>query len=248
MKSNGGEILYECKDTECGGYLGGNTVITSMSDSNETLMIALFPAERVTARKDSNAFCAPTSQKFAEQRYTVGKLVKEGSEATVAVLSYTVSEPEMFGCDAFKGRTFAMVLVMENKPREQHMVSVKAEDMQSAIANTGRVTLYGIYFDTDKTDVKPESAPTLEQISKLLKDNPQLKLLVVGHTDNVGEFAYNINLSTRRAESVVQALKTHYGIEAGRLRGYGVGMVAPAAANDTEEGRAKNRRVELVKI
>jgi OmpA-OmpF porin, OOP family len=109
------------------------------------------------------------------------------------------------------------------------------------------VSLYGIYFDTDKTDVKPESQPTLQEIAKLLKQDASLRLYVVGHTDNVGTYDHNLDLSQRRAAAVVGELTTKHGVAAVRLRPAGVGMLSPVAPNDNEQGRAKNRRVELVK-
>jgi outer membrane protein OmpA-like peptidoglycan-associated protein len=90
--------------------------------------------------------------------------------------------------------------------------------------------------------------PTIKQIAKLLKDNPKLKLLIVGHTDNQGTFIYNKKLSEGRAKSVVKLLVTKYGINADRLHPVGVSYAAPIASNNTEEGRAKNRRVELVEL
>jgi outer membrane protein OmpA-like peptidoglycan-associated protein len=138
--------------------------------------------------------------------------------------------------------------VLEPKPREQKMVLVKSEEMAKSINNAGRVALYGLLFDTNKADLKPESAPTLEQIAKLINGDPKLAVLIVGHTDNQGAYDYNIDLSKRRAETVVAALAKNYKVDAKRLRAAGVGMVAPAASNDTEDGRAKNRRVEVVKL
>ena len=113
---------------------------------------------------------------------------------------------------------------------------------------TGRIALYGILFDFNKTDLKPESKATLDQIAKLLADDPSLKLLVVGHTDNVGAFEFNRDLSARRAAAVVAALMAQYGIPKERLFPFGVAFASPIASNTTEEGRAKNRRVELVKF
>ncbi|MBV9489754.1 MAG: OmpA family protein, partial [Verrucomicrobia bacterium] len=107
--------------------------------------------------------------------------------------------------------------------------------------------LYGIYFDTNRTDIKPESRPTLEQIADLLKRQPDLKLLVVGHTDNVGDFESNRDLSQRRAASVVNALVTGFGIAPDRLVPFGVSYASPVASNGTAEGRSQNRRVELVR-
>jgi len=120
--------------------------------------------------------------------------------------------------------------------------------MESSIKSGGRVTLYGILFDFNKADVKPESAPTLAEIATLLKSEPELKLLVAGHTDNVGEFEFNRDLSARRAKAVVAELTGTYGISSKRLFPFGVSFAAPLTSNDSEEGRAKNRRVELVKM
>ncbi|MFZ1615620.1 MAG: OmpA family protein, partial [Holophaga sp.] len=106
---------------------------------------------------------------------------------------------------------------------------------------------YGITFDTGKADIKPSSEPALTEIAKLLKGQPALKLHVVGHTDNVAGLDLNLKLSKARAEAVVQALTTKHGIASNRLIPHGVGPVAPVASNDAEAGRAKNRRVELVK-
>ena len=133
-------------------------------------------------------------------------------------------------------------LAMENK-----MVTVDAAAMAKEVAATGRVALYGIYFDTNKTDIKPESAPAIDEIAKFLKQDAKAIVYVVGHTDNVGGYEQNMGLSQRRAEAVVKELTTKHGIPATRLKAAGSGPLAPMAPNETEEGRAKNRRVELVK-
>ena len=126
------------------------------------------------------------------------------------------------------------------------IVFVDADAMQKAIDTTGRVSLYGIFFDTDRDVLKPESKPTLAQIARLLKAKPAAKLIVVGHTDNQGAFEYNVDLSRRRAFAVISALAGEFHIEKDRLTAFGAGMASPAAVNTSEEGRAKNRRVELV--
>ncbi len=131
------------------------------------------------------------------------------------------------------------------KPMEEGLVT--ADTMMEDMTRTGRVVIYGIYFDTGRADIKHESEPTLEEIARLLRQNPDLSLYVVGHTDDVGELIYNMDLSKRRAEAVVEALVSKYRVDAKRLIAYGVGSLAPVASNGTEEGRAKNRRVELVK-
>jgi len=129
---------------------------------------------------------------------------------------------------------------------KQDMVSVSASDMSKAIASTGRVALYGILFDTARAELKTESRPALEEIARLMQSDPSLKLRVVGHTDNQGALESNITLSKRRAEAVTATLAGSYGVAANRLSAFGVADLAPVASNGGEEGRAKNRRVELV--
>jgi len=122
-----------------------------------------------------------------------------------------------------------------------------AEVMANDISSTGHFAVYGIHFDTDRAEIKPESEPALAEMAKLLKNDPALSVFIVGHTDNTGTFEHNMKLSHDRAASVVNALVGRHGIAASRLRAVGDGPTAPVASNDTEEGRAKNRRVELVK-
>jgi OOP family OmpA-OmpF porin len=137
--------------------------------------------------------------------------------------------------------------IIEMKPMEAGLVTVNAESLAGDISRTGHASVYGIYFDTGKADVKPESDATLKEVAKLLQAHSDLKLYVVGHTDNQGGFDMNMDLSRRRGDAVVKVLTANYGAAAGRLHAAGDGPTAPLASNDTEEGRAKNRRVELVK-
>ena len=141
---------------------------------------------------------------------------------------------------------YAELDIVDVAAMKQNMITVSASEMSKAINTTGRIALYGILFDTAKADLKPESKPALEEIAKLLKAEPNLKLRVVGHTDNQGNLDSNIGLSKRRAESVNAALASQYGITSNRLSAFGVADLAPVASNANEEGRAKNRRVELV--
>jgi len=127
-------------------------------------------------------------------------------------------------------------------------VTMDAAQMASGLSENGEIAIYGIYFDTGKSDVKPESDAAIAEIAKLLQSQPALKVYVVGHTDMVGDAAANVKLSQARAQSVINALVTKNGIAASRLIAFGAGPYAPVASNETDEGRAKNRRVELVKI
>ncbi len=134
------------------------------------------------------------------------------------------------------------VTVVEKQLMRQ---DIAASDMLDAINKNGFIAL-DIHFDTGKSTIKPESEPIVEQIVQLLKDNADLKLSVEGHTDNVGDAKSNLKLSEERARSVVGAL-TKAGIQGSRLSAAGFGQDRPVADNRSEEGRAKNRRVELVK-
>lgn len=147
---------------------------------------------------------------------------------------------------AYKDAGSYQVWIVEEAEMEQDII-VDAKSMMSDINAEGRVALYGIYFDFDKSNVKPESDPALKEISKLLSENPKLKLYIVGHTDNVGDFSYNMKLSQSRADAVVKVLVSKYNVDKNRLTPAGVGPLAPVTTNDTEEGKAKNRRVELIK-
>lgn len=142
-------------------------------------------------------------------------------------------------------RTLVRLDVCEVKAREQRMELVKSTEMANQIALNGRIALYGILFDFDQAALRPDSEPTLAEIARLLTDKPELRILVVGHTDATGSFDYNRSLSQKRAESVVENLATK-GVSKQRLFPVGVAFASPVAANTSEEGKAKNRRVELV--
>lgn len=126
-------------------------------------------------------------------------------------------------------------------------VTANAEVFRDDIRTTGHAAVYGIYFDTDQSVVKPESEPALKEVARLLQSDPKLSVRVVGHTDSTGDLGHNVALSEARAKAVVAALTSKHGVAAARLTAHGVGPLAPVASNDSDEGRAKNRRVELVK-
>jgi len=172
----------------------------------------------------------------ADTRYLAAKLGRAEGDVYAALWVYDSS---------FDIKTF--LAIVEVKPMETGLVTVNAAALASDIDRTGHASVYGIYFDMGKADVKPESDAALAEIAKLLQQDPNLRLYVVGHTDNVGTLASNMDLSRRRATAVTQVLTTKHGVAAARLSPQGNGPTAPVASNDSEEGRAKNRRVELVK-
>jgi outer membrane protein OmpA-like peptidoglycan-associated protein len=165
------------------------------------------------------------------QRWMTGSVVVDGKEAWV---------------EAEKGNSAIWLRIVEKQGMQQHVVA-DAASFGNDLKATGHVAVEGIFFDTGKSVLKSESTPALKEVAKLLGADPSLKLWVVGHTDSVGAIEGNMKLSQARAEAVVTALTTTHGIAAARLKGYGVGPLAPVASNDGDDGRAKNRRVELVK-
>lgn len=136
--------------------------------------------------------------------------------------------------------------IIEKEAMGQDVIA-DASSMANSIKESGKVAVYGIYFDSGKSVLKPESQPTIEEISKLLKSDPNMKLYVVGHTDNTGTFDANMKLSVDRATAVVNTLVSQFSVNAARLKACGDGPTSPVATNDTETGKALNRRVELVK-
>ena len=166
-------------------------------------------------------------------RYFAGRKVEGGRETFASVI---VSESNR---DIYAQLVVAELGAMQNK-------MVDAAAMQKGLGEAGHIALYGIYFDTDKAVVKPESQPTLAEVAKLLNGQPKLSVFIVGHTDNQGAHDYNLDLSRRRAEAVAAELVRAYRIAAARLRTAGVGFLAPVGSNATDAGRALNRRVELV--
>ncbi len=166
---------------------------------------------------------------YDESRYASFKLVKNAKEIWVAV-------------EAFNDGWAYTLTIVEVQAMEQE---VTANQMLDALNRDGFMALY-INFDTGKFEIKPESQPVVDQIAALLKDNPDLKLSVEGHTDNVGTPQANKTLSEQRAKAVGAAVVAA-GVDAARLSALGWGQEKPIADNRSEEGRAKNRRVEIVK-
>ena len=163
----------------------------------------------------------------------------------VSYLSLYVTKNYSVGGDT-KDRVYVRLVVVDVEEMATELVVVDADEMQRQIADSGHVALYGIQFAFDSAEILAESRSALTEIAKLMAANPELEILVVGHTDNVGSHDYNMNLSDRRAGAVRRSLIDDYGIAGARLAAYGAGFLAPTASNVSEEGRALNRRVELV--
>jgi OOP family OmpA-OmpF porin len=169
---------------------------------------------------------------FEDSRYTILRVSKNGKEIWTQV-------------DTAWGKGY-MLTIVEKQAMAQEVVS-SAALFQAGIKSNGHVEVPGIYFETGKSELKPESKAAVAEVAKLLQADPALKVYIVGHTDNVASLDLNMRLSQARAEAVMQVLVTQHGIAASRLLARGAGPLAPVTINDSEEGRAKNRRVELVK-
>lgn len=147
----------------------------------------------------------------------------------------------------YSDRLDYQVITVKEKQLEQQMQANTAAGWGEQINQTGRATIYGINFDTGKAIIRPDSEAVLKELLGLLQKQPDWSLMVAGHTDNVGTDAVNVPLSQQRAEAVVAWLSAK-GVERWRLVPAGFGPKKPIADNGTEDGRAKNRRVDLVKV
>jgi OOP family OmpA-OmpF porin len=200
---------------------------------------ATVPSQLQVVRNYQNAARAVGGQvlfETSDHDGTTLRVNKEGKEVWFAI--QVANQPS---------GTKITMRVIEKKAMHQD-VTLDAKAMADGLGEAGRVAVYGIFFDTGKSELKAESAPALIEIAKLLQENPTLKLYVVGHTDMVGDLAANVKLSQGRAQAVVNGLVAQHGIAGARLIAFGAGPYAPVASNKSEEGRAKNRRVELVEI
>jgi len=241
-----GYRLYRCKDVE----FAAEDFIDPETQQKVTIEGRMFYTEYITlepfkgkysrlqvSRNYTNAIKKIGGIAYEknpkEPEETSMKLVKDGKEIW-AKLTYNFGANDLY------------LTIVERQAMVQQVIA-DAKFMSEGINATGHVAIYGIYFDFNKADVKPESEPALREITKLLQQNTKLKIYVVGHTDNVGGLDYNMKLSQQRAEAVVKELISKYKITPDRLKAGGVGPLAPVTSNDTEEGKAKNRRVELVK-
>jgi outer membrane protein OmpA-like peptidoglycan-associated protein len=171
-------------------------------------------------------------------RYLLATLTRPQGDVHVMVMAADLPEAQ---------RPAVYVMVVESKPMDTGMVTVAANAIDQSLINTGKAVIYGIYFDSDKADIKLESKPQLDQIAKLMNEHGDLKLTITGHTDNQGSAEHNQKLSQRRADAIVASLVGNYALASSRLTAQGMGASAPVASNDSDDGRAKNRRVELVR-
>jgi outer membrane protein OmpA-like peptidoglycan-associated protein len=185
---------------------------------------------------DRRALASSMAAGWDTGRYTALRLKR--AEGDVFVSIYVQQAAQMIQ---------TRVEVIEVRGMEADRIRVLgASELKSALDATGKVALYGIFFDVDKAEVKPDSKPQIDAIVAFLAANPAINVVVAGHTDNQGAFDYNVGLSQRRAQAVSRVLSSA-GIAPARVTAFGAGMSSPVASNETPEGQGRNRRVEIVR-
>ncbi|WP_020178247.1 OmpA family protein [Methylopila sp. M107] len=220
LEAKGFKILFEAKKSEIGD---GLQRVMEQGAGGQTFGYSQEEARFVSAEKEADGV-----------KTHLGIYVVEYADGYNPVVN------------PVKGQVYVRVDEIQSGELKNQMVLVSAEEIAKGLDSSGRVALYGLLFDFNKATLQPESKPTLDEIAKFLKANPGQKVHVVGHTDNVGGVEFNQKLSQARANAVVAELSKGYGVQAARMRPVGVGLLSPVASNAEEDGRAKNRRVELL--
>jgi OOP family OmpA-OmpF porin len=225
----GAKLLYTCKEGDSG------------CPSNGADTPGLLTSEIPRKQQSKDAFRAFNGS--ANLRLAVLQYDRDGAIHYITLLSVDPGQH----AGQFSGSAATYVQISQAKAMDTGMVEqIDPGRVVAALKADGRMPFYGLFFDSGKAELKPESKGELDLIARSLADEPALKVFIVGHTDNQGSVDGNIGLSQRRAEAVVAALIREHKIDASRLVAKGVASFSPQASNADEIGRAKNRRVELV--
>ncbi|WP_170860442.1 OmpA family protein [Duganella sp. CF458] len=224
LSAAGFKILYACETDQC------------EKDKAQRLVQEL---PREVNWKSSDAYINSIFNSANQPRFHLVSAAKPGPGGSTYVM-VALSEY----ADYQRVRQF--VQIVEPTVMEGGKVTVDTRAIQDGLQRDGKVALYGVTFDTNKAVIREQSSEQLEQMAKALQAQPKTKVFIVGHTDDQGEFEANLVLSQKRAQAVADALAGKYGIAANRMMPRGVANLAPVGSNASEEGRAKNRRVELV--
>jgi len=230
LRAAGFETVYECEPAQC------------HEDNTPGQIIRYVEKAAWTDREHHDYYLIRAFEGSIDLSYLHARRRGPNGTVDVQVATRVADQSD----EDFGGRVLQFVQIVESATVEQGKVSVNAAAIGSALQREGKIALYGIYFDTNQAVVKPESANTLKEMATALKSNPGLNVFIVGHTDNQGNVDANVALSRRRAQAVADALARQYGIPQSRLQAQGVANFAPVASNAGEDGRSRNRRVEMV--
>lgn len=181
----------------------------------------------------------PNTQNFSYAVYETNTATGARETIALLVLSRQSSSPEL-------SSPYVFILSATTDAIENELEILSADEIELAVSKFGSASIYGLAFATDEAMLLPSSRAALEQLAAYLSSNEEQTVLLVGHTDSQGSLEYNQDLSRRRANSVRADLISEYQISGNRLRAYGIGYLAPKATNGTVQGRALNRRVEIV--
>lgn len=228
IQKAGLKTIFTCEKVNCGKEFGDMF--------NVYLELGGFRGEG-----SSDIWASPFNYGRFDERYLLAT-GKRSDGSTVYAAVYVVGPT-----DGQLGGIYLQIVEPKAMETDKVSVNLNADDMRKGLAAEGKIALYGLYFDTGKAQIKPESKAQLAEMAALLQKDAALKVFIVGHTDNQGTVASNITLSQQRADAVVNALVADYKISTARLAAKGVASFSPIASNDAEAGKAKNRRVELVK-
>ena len=171
-----------------------------------------------------------------QRGYLSGKIKKEEGEAFVSLLANQPNDDEVY----------VQLDIIEIKPLKRKLILSDSDSIKKALIKNGHIALYDIYFEVNKYELKPESEPALKEIAEFLKQNQNLNIYVVAHTDISGRLDNNLVVSKNRATTIVNYLIKRYLISPERILAEGVGPLSPVASNLTQDGREKNNRIELV--
>jgi OmpA-OmpF porin, OOP family len=225
LEAAGYSILFQCAGNECGSKnaLLGKKVI--------------YPTER--RLKNIRGLSDMAFGPFADEHYLAARS-KDGANSVALYVAFNPQSP----LPDLNGRAVAHLDILTTASLDSKMID--AESMAKGISAEGHVAVDNVYFEFGTAKLTPEAEPALAEMTKLLTNNPTLKVYIVGHTDSVGNQETNLPLSRARAEAVIAALMKNKTIAADRAVAAGVGALSPVASNKTEAGRKSNRRVELV--
>ena len=223
LKRLGAEIQFSCRNESC--FEGSNGSVNGVFIGNWINSDkALFNGLLGSVRDEFGIITAKVPQ-------------KEKAPVWISVVMST---------EEISGYRTVLLSVIEPKSLNSHKIGIGSiSDVEKRLAEQGKITLEGIYFDFDKATLKPASKKTLTTIGDYLHQHPKEGFYIVGHTDNKGSYKHNLALSSNRAKAVYKYLKDK-GKVTNHLQAIGIGPISPVANNSLEEGRAKNRRVELV--